>query len=84
MTSGASLTAEHTHEAEEDGPPPPLPPPKKSSVAESLTAQEQKLVNFYASHPLFYDQTLPNLKNKAWKDHLQNEIGKELGITGKC
>ena len=46
VTSGA---AEHTDETEEDWPP---PLPKKSSVFESLTpAQEERLVDFFASPP---------------------------------
>ena len=74
--------AENTDEAEEEGPPPPH---KKKSVSDSLTAdQEQRLVDFYATHPLFYDQTLSDFKNKAKKDSLQHQIGKELGMTGKC
>ena len=74
--------AENTDEAEEEGPP---PPPKKTSVYDFLNAdQEQRLVEFYASHPLFYDQILHDFKNKAKRGHLQHQIGKELGLTGMC
>ena len=79
VTTGASPP---TDGAKEEGPPPPTP--KKVSVSNSHTPeQEQKLVEFYASHSLFYNQTLSDFKNRSKKDHLQNKIGKELGLTGK-
>ena len=83
LTSGATLSAaEHIDQAEEEGPPPPA---KKRSISDSLSAaQEQRLVKFYATHPLFYDQTLSEFKDKPKKAHLQNIIGKEIGLTSKC
>ena len=42
-------------EEEDDG----APPRKKSNVSKEMTtAQEQDLVEFFAAHPLFYDQML--------------------------
>ena len=81
VTSGSTL-AEHTDEGEEEGPP---PHPKKSSVSDSLSPdQEQKPVDFFASNPLFYDQTLHDFKNKSKKDHLLGTIGSEVGLSCKC
>ena len=52
VTSAAALSDE---DDEEEG----APPPKKSHVSESMdTEKEQKLVDFFASHPIFYDQAL--------------------------
>ena len=60
------------------------PVAKKSSVADSLsTDKEQKLVNFFASNPIFYDQTLKEFKDKGRRDHLLTVIGTELGLTSK-
>ena len=80
VTSGATLS-EHKDEGQEEG----LPPPKKSSVSNSLlAAQEQKLVDFFASNPMFYDQTLREFKDKTKRDHLLGVIGNDIGLTCKC
>ena len=76
--------AEHTDEGEEGHPPPPSPS-KKSSISDSLSAaQEQKLVHFFASNPLFYDQILNEFKDKSKKDHLLGVIGSKISLTCKC
>ena len=80
VTSGATLS-DNEDEGQEEGP----PPPKKSSVPDSLSAdKEQKLVDFFAYHPIFYDQTLKEFKDKTRHDHLLGVISTELGLTSKC
>jgi hypothetical protein len=60
------------------------PAAKKSSVADSMSIdKEQKLVDFFSSHPIFYDQTLKEFKDKGRRDHLLTVIGTELGLTSK-
>ena len=51
---------------------------------ELTMAQEQDLVEFFAEHPLFYDQTLKDFKNHPKKDRLLDDKGKELGMSGEC
>jgi len=76
QASAATLSA---GEEEEDS-----HPVSKKSVADSLTAeQEQKLVDFFASNPIFYDQTLKEFMDKGRRDHLLTTIGSELGLTSK-
>ena len=54
-------------------------------ISETFTAdEEQQLLEFYASHPIFYDQSRDDFKNKSRKDRLLNEIAEVLGTTGKC
>ena len=80
MTSVAALS-DHEDEGQEEGP----PPPRKSSVSASHSAdKEQKLVDFFAFHPIFYDQTLKEFKDKTCRDHLLGIIGTQLGLTSKC
>ncbi len=80
-TPTATVTSASTLEPEGEEP----PVTKKSSVADSLSAEkEQKLVDFFASNPIFYDQTLKEFKDKARRDHLLATIGNELGLTSKC
>lgn len=60
------------------------PAAKKSSVADSMSVdKEQKLVDFFSSNPIFYDQTLKEFKDKGRRDHLLTVIGTELGLTSK-
>ena len=46
--------------------------------------QEQKLVEFFTSNSLFYDQILRELKERAKKDHLLAEVRADLGLTSRC
>ena len=79
VTSGAALSDED--HGQEEGP----PPPKKSNMSNSLDAdKEQNFVDFFASHPIFYDQTLKEFKDQIRHDYLQGIIGSELGLTSKC
>ena len=39
---------------------------------------------FFAAHPLFYDQMLKEFKDRSKKDSLLDQKGAELGITGGC
>ena len=63
---------------------------KKTNVSEQMTVdQEQHLVEFFAVHPLFFDQMLKEFKDHVKKDHpkkdhLLDEKGAELGMTGGC
>ena len=62
-----------------------VPPRKKANMSEQMTmAQEQDLVEFFAAHPLFYDQTLKEFKDHPKKDRLLDDKGTELGMTGEC
>ena len=62
-----------------------VPSRKKTNVSEQMTVdQEQDLVDFFAAHPLFYDQTLKEFKDRPKKDRLLDEKGAELGMTGAC
>ena len=66
---------------EEDG----VPSRKKINVSEIMIKdQEQQLVEFFASNPLFYDQTLKEFKDWSKKDRLLAEVGADLGMTGGC
>ena len=68
-------------DAEEAG----APPQKKINVSETMDKDlEQKLVEFFASNPLFYDQTLREFKHWGKKDRLLAEVGADLGLTGRC
>ena len=59
------------------------PPRKKTNVSEQMTADlEQDLVEFFTAHPLSYDQTLKEFKDSLKKEHLLDERGAELGMTG--
>ena len=82
ITSGQTLSDYEAQEGQEEGPPPPK---KLSSVFDSLTVeQEQRLVDFFAANPIFYDQTKKEFKDKGKRDHLLGDIGDKIGITGKC
>ena len=71
--------------AEDEGPPTSQVAKKKPVLSETFTAhEEQQLVEFFASNPIFYDQSRDDFKNKSKKDRLLTEIGTELGTTGKC
>ena len=60
-------------------------PPKKIHVSKSMDMEkEQKLVDFFTSNPIFYDQTVREFKDRGWKDHLLADVGDELGLTGRC
>ena len=48
------------------------------------TEKEQKLVDFFASNPIFYNQTLREFKDWGHKDCLLANVGAELGLTGRC
>ena len=79
VTSWAALSDQD--EGQEEGP----PPPKKSYVSDSLDAdEEQKLVDFFGSHSIFYDQTLKEFKDRTRCDYLLGVISSELGLTSKC
>ena len=54
-------------------------PRKKINVS-----QEQELVEFFAAHPLFYDQMLKEFNDRSKKDRLLAEKGADLGMTGGC
>ena len=61
------------------------PLPKKIHVSESMDMEEeQKLVNFFTSDPIFCDQTLKEFKDRGLKDHLLAIMGAKLGLTGRC
>ena len=61
------------------------PARKRAHIADELTkTQEQDLVDFFAEHPLFYDQTLKDFKNCPRRDRLLDYKGKELGMSGEC
>ena len=54
-------------------------------MSDSLDAnKEQKLVDFFDSNLIFYDQTLKEFKDKTCHDYLLGVIGTELGLTSKC
>ena len=40
-------------------------------------------MDFFASNPNFYDQTLKEFKDKGRRNHLLTVIGTELGLTSK-
>jgi len=81
VTSASTLSGGEAGEEEEEV---SHPAAKKSSVADSMSIdKEQKLVDFFASNPIFYDQTLKEFKDKGRRDHLLTVIGTELGLTSK-
>ena len=41
-------------------------------------------MDFFASNPMFYDQTLKEFKDKTKRDHLLGVIGNDIGLTCKC
>ncbi|XP_034048735.1 uncharacterized protein LOC117529938 [Thalassophryne amazonica] len=45
-------------------------------------AEEENLAEWFRSHPLFYDQTVKDFKNRQKKDRLLKEKGKELRVSG--
>ena len=54
-------------------------------MSDCLTVeQEQKLVDFFAANPIFYDQTMTEFMDRGKREHLLGVIGAEIGITGKC
>ena len=54
-------------------------------MSDSLDAdKEQKLLDFFASYPIFYDQTLKKYKDKTRRDYLLGVISIEFGLTSKC
>ena len=58
---------------------------KRAHVSDELTiAQKQDLLDFFADHPLFYNQTTKDFKNRSKKDPLLDDKGKELGMSGEC
>ena len=46
--------------------------------------KEKKLMDFFTSHPIFYDKTLKEFTDKTRRDYLLGIIGTELGLTSKC
>ena len=52
-------------------------------MTEQLTEdQEQELVDFLASNPIYYDQVQKDFKHRAKKSQLANQKGPEMGMTG--
>ena len=59
---------------------------KKSSSALIVMTddQERELVDFFAAHPEYYDQSLQSFKQRTRKEALLDELGKTLGVSGEC
>ena len=55
----------------------------KKKVPELEPAVEQAIVVWFADHPLFYDMSDANIKNRQRKDRLLDQKGKELNMSGK-
>ena len=47
-------------------------------------AQEEAIVDFYQSNPLFFDQTVKEFKMKAKKMAMLEELGQRIGVSGEC
>ena len=79
---GSEATQEYPEDPDEDS---DAPARKRAHIADELTMTlDQDLVDFFANHPLFYDQTLMDFKNCPKKDHLLDDKGKELCMSGEC
>ena len=55
-------------------------PPTKSSVTRDI---QDKIVEWYREHPLFYDKTHVDYKNKEKKDRILTDFAKSLGMISK-
>ena len=57
---------------------------RKKLIAEQLTVtQEEELAEWFSVHPIFYDQSARDFKDRQKKDRLLNEKAEEYGLTGK-
>ena len=60
-----------------------LPTIKRRHVPEQHSPeQEQTLVEWFSEHPLFFDQTEAQFKNRGKKDRLLSEKAKEFNMSG--
>ena len=73
-------TQSPTEEDSDDG----LPLIKRRHVPnEQLSPEEEQiLVEWFSEHPLFYDQTETDFKNRGKKERLLSEKAKDFNITG--
>ena len=56
---------------------------KRRHLPDTLSSeQEQALVEWFGDHPLFFDQTQKDFKNKGKKDWLLADKAKEFDMTG--
>ena len=46
--------------------------------------KEQRLVEFFADNPAFYDKSNEDYPDQPMKDKLLDELAKELDTTSKC
>ena len=54
-----------------------------SAVEAMSDEQEREMVDFFGSHPEYYDQSLQSFKQRAKKEALLDELGERIGTTGE-
>ena len=83
LNTDAPMDDEEDTDTEEDESDDGLPSIKRRHVPnEQLSPEEEQiLVEWFAEHPLFYDQTETDFKNRGKKDRLLSEKGKDFKIT---
>ena len=62
---------------------PVIPPPKKRASGPKLTPMQQEAVlDFYKSHPVFFDKKLLDFRAKAKKIELLEQLASDIGVPG--
>ena len=46
--------------------------------------QDKQIAAFFAKHPMFYDRTHPDYKNKKKRDFLTKQFAQSMFTSGKC
>lgn len=59
-------------------------PRKKSKMTCQLSnEQEEELVEWFSAHPIFYDKSKRDFKDRGRREQLLEGKARELGLTGK-
>lgn len=45
--------------------------------------QENRIVDWYRDHPMYYDKTHRDYKNRTKRDNIMTDFGKTIGVTSK-
>lgn len=81
-TSTAKRLSKEVKIEGDDGEEEPRKKPKMQTY-QMTDEQEEDLVEWFAAHPIFYDRSKHDFKNRSRRQQLLEDKGKELGLTGE-